>query len=42
MKWELARANQQMIQRLGKIFEKTKSKTADPANLIHEAQHANT
>ena len=37
---ELARANQQMIQRLGKIFEKTKSKTADPANLIHEAQHA--
>lgn len=37
---ELARANQHMIQRLGTIFEKTKSKTADPAKLIHEAQHA--
>lgn len=37
---ELARANQHMIQRLGAIFEQTKSKTADPAKLINEAQHA--
>ncbi|MCJ8012027.1 DUF2935 domain-containing protein [Paenibacillus sp. KQZ6P-2] len=37
---ELARANQHMIQRLGTVFEKTKSKTADPSKLIDEAQHA--
>ncbi|MDR0270537.1 DUF2935 domain-containing protein [Paenibacillus sp.] len=37
---ELARANQNMVQRLGTIFEKTQSKTADPAKLIDEAEHA--
>lgn len=37
---ELARANQQMIQRLGTVFEKTKSKKADPGTLINEAQQA--
>jgi hypothetical protein len=37
---ELARTNQHMIQCLGTIFEKTKSKTADLGTLISEAQHA--
>ena len=37
---ELARTNQQMVQRLGIIFEKTKSKTTDLGNLISEAQQA--
>ncbi|HEX7057378.1 MAG TPA: DUF2935 domain-containing protein [Bacilli bacterium] len=37
---ELARANQHVMQRLGAIFEKTKTKSADPGTLIHEAQRA--
>ncbi|PAL05869.1 DUF2935 domain-containing protein [Peribacillus simplex] len=37
---ELARTNQHMIQLLGTVFEKTKSKTVDPGTLINEAQQA--
>lgn len=37
---ELARENQHMIHRLGKIFEKAKSKKIELGTLIHEAQHA--
>ncbi|MBH8599215.1 MULTISPECIES: DUF2935 domain-containing protein [unclassified Thermoactinomyces] len=37
---ELARTNQYMIQHLGTILEKAKSKKADVGTLINEAQHA--
>lgn len=36
---ELARANQQMIQRLGGVWKKAESKQGDLGGLINEAQH---
>lgn len=37
---ELARANQHMMQQLGAIYEKSKSKAADPGMLMNEGEQA--
>lgn len=36
---ELARANQNMIQRLGEVWQKAESRKAEIGGLLHEAQH---